>query len=139
MFDFLRAQRRYVRRHAVYLPCETVREEGLRRIGGRMLDLSGDGAFVATDTIDLAIGEEVFLAFKAPRTSQWVDARAIVSRRSRGRRKDDHPMGLGLDFLEMGAVDRAILTASLTRLPPPIPTRYQSPDYADFVRGLAFA
>jgi hypothetical protein len=134
MFDFLMPpQRREIRRHAVYLPCEAVREDGFKQIGGKILDLSDDGCFVATTTIDLAIGEEVFLAFKAPRTRQWMDARGIVQRRSRGKRRDDHPQGLGLELIDMSPVERAILSASLVRLPPPIPTRRHSPDYASFV------
>lgn len=137
MFDFLRPQRREIRRHAVYLPCEAVRESGFRRIGGRILDLADDGCFVATDTISLDLGEEVFLSFQAPRTRQWMDARGLVRRRSRGMRRDDHPMGLGLELLEMSPVERAILSASLTRLPPPIPTRRQVPDYAGFVLSIA--
>lgn len=139
MFDFLMPlpQRREIRRHAVHLPCEAVRENGFRRIGGRLLDLSDDGCFVATDTIDLDLGEEVFLAFQAPRTRQWVDARGIVMRRSRAMRRDDHPMGLGLELIDMSPVERAILSASLVRLPPPIPTRRQVPDYASFVFSLA--
>jgi len=139
MFDFLFSapQRREIRRHAVYMPCEAVREEGFKQIGGRILDLSDDGCFVATTTIDLAIGEEVFLAFKAPRTRQWMDARGIVQRRSPGKRRDDHPMGLGLELIDMSPVERAILAGSLTRLPPPIPTRRQTPDYASFVMQIA--
>lgn len=139
MFDFLMPmpQRREIRRHAVYLPCEAVRENGFRRIGGRILDLADDGCFVATETIDLDLGEEVFLAFQAPRTQQWVDARGIVVRRSRGLRRDDHPKGLGLELVDMSPVERAILSASLVRLPPPIPTRRQVPDYASFVFSFA--
>jgi hypothetical protein len=130
-------QRREIRRHAVYLPCEAVRESGFRRIGGRILDLSDDGCYVATDTIDLDLGEEVFLAFKAPRTSQWMDARGVVRRRSRGARRDDLPKGLGLELIDMSPVERAILSASLVRLPPPIPTRRHVPDYAAFVMQIA--
>ena len=139
MLDFLMplAQRREIRRHAVYLPCEAVRENGFRRIGGKLLDLSDEGAFVTTDTIDLDLGEEVFLSFQAPRTRQWLDARGVVVRRSRGLRRDDHPKGLGLELIEMSSVERAILSASLVRLPPPIPTRRQVPDYASFVVGIA--
>jgi len=136
MFDFLMPQRREIRRHAVYLPCEAVRERGFTQIGGRILDLSDDGCFVATRTIDLEIGEEVYLSFQAPRTRQWIDACGTVVRRSRGLRRDDHPMGLGL-AMELGAVERAILSATLVRLPPPIPTRRQVPDYASFVLAVA--
>ena len=138
MFDLLiPPQRREIARHAVCLPCEAVRESGFKQIGGKILDLSDEGCFVATSTIDLDIGEEVFLAFKAPRTSQWMDARGIVQRRSRGKRRDDHPMGLGLELIDMSPVERAILSASIQRLPPPIPTRRHSPDYASFVMAIA--
>ena len=136
MFDFLMPQRRVIRRHAVSVPCEAVREHGFRQIGGRILDLSDEGCFVATNTIDLELGEEVFLSFQAPRTRQWMDACGIVTRRSRGLRRDDNPMGLGL-AIDLGAVERAILVATLGRLPPPIPTRRQVPDYASFVMAVA--
>ena len=141
MFDFLMSefptsQRREIRRHGVYVPCEAVRERGFRSIGGRILDLSDDGCFVATSTIDLDLGEEVYLSFQAPRTRQWMDACGTVVRRSRGLRRDDHPMGLGLR-LDLDPVEHAILAATLRRLPPPIPTRRQVPDYASFVLAVA--
>jgi hypothetical protein len=132
MFDFLMPQRREIRRHAVDVPCEAVREQGFRQIGGRILDLSDDGCFITTRTLDVEIGEEVYLSFRAPRTRQWIDACATVVRRSRGLRRDDHPMGLGLS-MHLGGVERAILSATIVRLPPPIPTRRQAPDYAGFV------
>ena len=88
---------------------------------------------------DTAILEDLLPddVFQAPRTRQWVDARGIVMRRSRAMRRDDHPMGLGLELIDMSPVERAILSASLVRLPPPIPTRRQVPDYASFVFSLA--
>ncbi len=137
MLDFLLPQRREIRRHAVHVPCEAVRENGFRRIGGVLLDLSDEGCFVSTETIDLDVGEEVFLAFQAPRTRQWIDARSVVMRRSAGRRRDDHPKGLGLHLIDMSPIERAILAASIQRLPPPLPTRRQVPDYASFVMQIA--
>lgn len=137
MYDAQPIQRRIHRRHAVSIACEAVREEGFVHIGGRLIDLSDEGCFVQTSTIDLAFGEEVFLSFKAPRSRQWVDAIAVVTRRSKGLRHNDHPQGLGLCFIEMSAMDRAILSASLLRLPPPLPTRRRPVDYAAYVRELA--
>lgn len=137
MFDILPIHRRGTRRHAVSISCEGVRERGFASIGTKLLDLSPQGAFLETHATDIELGEEVFLSFRAPRTRHWMDARAIVARKSRGLRRDDFGPGVGLSFIEMDAVDRALLSAAIVRLPPPIPTRPRFMDYASFVRDVA--
>jgi hypothetical protein len=137
MFDILPIHRRGTSRHAVSIACEGVRELGFQLVGRKLLDLSAEGAFLASDVEGIALGEEVFLSFRAPRTRHWMDARAIVVRRSRGLRRDDFEKGLGLHFIEMDGIDRALLSAAIVRLPPPIPTRPRFIDYAGFVRDVA--
>lgn len=137
MFDILPIHRRGTRRHAVSTACEGVLERGFTLIGRSLLDVSTEGAFLLTDVDDVEIGEEVFLAFRVPRTRTWMDARSIVVRKSRGLRRDDFGKGVGLRFIEMDGIDRALLSAAIVRLPPPIPTRPRFIDYASFVRDVA--
>ncbi len=137
MFDIRPIHRRGTSRHAVSIPCEGVREIGFTLLGLQLIDLSAEGAFLATDVKGVELGEEVFLSFRAPRTRHWMDARAIVVRYSPALRRDDHVPGLGLRFIEMDAIDAALLSAAIVRLPPPIPSRPRFVDYAAFVRDVA--
>ena len=94
------------------------------RVPARVDDLSLDGALIETQDLDVAIGDEVFLAFKAPRTRFWMDARARVVRLVRGRRREDRgKRGIGIEFVEMDGVYRAVLRGALQYIPPPAPTR----------------
>jgi hypothetical protein len=136
MFDILPIHRRGTRRHAVSVACEGVRELGFTLIGTKLIDLSLDGAFLATRVQGIDLGEEVFLSFKVPRTRHWMDARAIVVRKSPALRRDDHEKGIGLSFLELDGIDRAVLAGAIVRLPPPIPCRPRFMDYAGFVRDV---
>lgn len=137
MFDILPIHRRGTSRHAVSIECEGVREIGFQLVGRKLVDLSAEGAFLSTNVEGIALGEEIFLSFRAPRTRQWMDARAIVVRKSRGLRRDDLGKGVGLHFIEMDAIDRAVLSAAIVRLPPPIPSRPRFVDYAGFIRDVA--
>ena len=137
MFDIFPIHRRGTSRHAVSVACEGVREIGFSLIGRKLLDLSAEGAFLATNAEGIALGEEIFLSFRAPRTRCWMDARALVVRKSRALRKDDLTKGVGLYFMEMDSIDRAVLSAAIAHLPPPIPSRPRFVDYAGFIRDVA--
>ena len=117
-------QGRSALRRSVQVYCETVLDKGFRRIGLRSRDLSVAGALIETEDLDVAIGDEVFLAFKAPRTSFWIDTRARVVRLLRGRRREDGGLqGIGLEFVEMDGIYRAVLRGALRNIPPPAPAR----------------
>jgi hypothetical protein len=131
-------QRRHERRRHVNLACEAVRDRDFRRVGERLLDLSSEGALLRTYR-ELELGDEVLLAFQAPRTRQWIDARAIVVRKIRGVRKEDRGEGVGLYFLPLERVQEVVLSASLERVPPTLPARPRAIDYASTVRAIAAA
>ena len=85
--------RRYVR-----LPCEVVREHDFKLIGDLALDLSTRGMLVRSQERVLT-GEEVVVAFQAPRSNVWFDALGTVARVLHGRRPgDDHGVCLGIEF-----------------------------------------
>lgn len=137
MFDILPVRNRVVIRRFVGVRCEAVTDDGFRLIGRTIRDLSSTGAFLETDA-DLVFGELVYLAFQAPRTRRWLDACALVARRVSGRRETDRgKRGVGLRFVSMDATDRAILEASLRKMPPPIPERSVRLDYANAVLAAA--
>ena len=88
--------RRYVR-----LPCEVVREHDFTLIGDLALDLSTKGMLVRAKTRVLT-GEEVVVAFQAPRSNVWFDALGVVTRVLHGRRPgDDLGVSLGIEFYGM--------------------------------------
>lgn len=136
MFDVFLACERKVLRRAVCVACEAVAERGFRLLGGTLRDVSPEGAFLETD-VEVDVGEEVFLAFRAPRTCFWIDAVARVVRRVPGRRTSDRGRGVGLRFEQIDALDRAVLRAALERLPPPVPARPLRKDYAATVLAVS--
>jgi hypothetical protein len=119
-------QGRSALRRAARVYCETVLDKGFRRIGLRSRDMSIAGALIETEDLDVALGDEVFLAFKAPRTRFWMDTRARVVRILRGRRREDGgKRGIGVEFVEMDGIYRAVLRGALQNIPPPVPARPQ--------------
>lgn len=125
--------RRQSTRHAVSLPCEGVRELGFQRISSDLLDLSPDGAFIATRMFGVEPGEEVWLSFQTPRFGDWMDARARVVRYGRELSHGASVWGLGLRFIDLDRHDRARLARTLASIPPPVPSRRPPVDYASFV------
>lgn len=122
-------------RRAVRVRCEAVAERGFRRIGTLIHDLSEEGALVRLERL-VQIGDEVYLSFQAPKTRAWVDACARVVRLERGRREGDLGSAAGLRFESISPLDRALLAGALHALPPPLPRRRRSPDYASFVASI---
>jgi hypothetical protein len=83
----------------------------------------------------------VIASFRVPDSSLYIDVDAQVVRVLEGRRRGDRARALGLRFLNLSRVDRAILASRLAGLPPPPPERSVRLDYAATVfaiaRGLA--
>lgn len=138
MFEIFPARERKSMRRAVSVRCEAVADRGFRWLGSALRDLSPEGAFLETDA-DLELGEEVYLALQAPRTRLWIDVRARVARLVPARRSGDPARGVGLRFDEIAPADRAVLEATLERLPPPVPARAVRADYAGVVMAIAAA
>lgn len=133
--EWIPSRRRRAIRRSVLMPCEVVTEAGFRRVGERMLDLSPEGLFLATSD-RVRIGEEVYVAFRAPSACGWIDAVGEVTRVVRGRRDTDVAPGIGIELVSMSDRDRARLRAELRGLPPPVPARRPRRDYALTVRRI---
>ncbi len=86
------AFRRFVR-----IDCQVVREHDFRLVGDLALDLSTNGMLVRARERVLT-GEEVFVAFKPPRSNRWMDAQGIVTRVVHGRRPGDTGLSFGIEF-----------------------------------------
>ena len=130
-------RRRGALRRNVQVACEAVADDGFRLLGERVLDLSPRGMLLETRGAFARLGEEVIVSFRPPRSRMWVDAQARVARIVSGRRRGDRAQAVGLSFVEMGAGDRAFLTAKLRGYPPPIPARPRAVDYATAVASIA--
>ena len=128
-------QRRALRREA-RVPCQVVAERGFRLLGEETLDVSMEGMLIQSEA-DVGLGEEVFIALRLPRGRSWVDAEAVISRISAGRRRGDGGRAIGLSFIRMDRIDRVLLDASLQGLPPPVPGRRLRRDYATTVRLIS--
>lgn len=125
-------------RRAAHVYCETVLNRGFRRIGWKSRDLSLGGALIETEDVDVEVGDEVFLAFKAPRTRFWMDSRARVVRVLHGRRREDAgKRGIGLEFVELDGIYRSVLAGALRFMPPPLPKRPQRESCTQIVTTLA--
>lgn len=122
------SERRVVRRLA-RIPCEVVTDRGFRLVGRQGLDLSTAGMLVRVERSPVEVGEEVIVAFRAPRSRMWFDAVATITRVVRGRRPRDGGQAVALRFHELPAVDRAVLDAKLQGFPPPLPARRLRVDY----------
>jgi len=128
----LRRSQRSSVRHAVRLECEVVRERDFKLIASRAVDLSPDGMLVLSD-VSVLTGEDVIVSFRAPHTTEWVDACGTVARVVHGRRPGDFGPCLGIQFDDVEELSRALLEENLQMIPPPLPRREARLDYAAMV------
>jgi hypothetical protein len=132
----LSARDRTALRRRVRLPCQVVEEASFSLLAREALDLSPDGMCVRA-LLPAAVGTRVLASFRIPGSSLYIDTEAEVTRIIWGRRAADRSSGLGLRFLGLSRVDRAILTSRLNGLPPPVPTRSLRFDYARSVSAFS--
>lgn len=132
---FVRKNERREVRRAITVACQIVRERDFQLVAEKALDLSSDGMLIATD-VELDVGENVFVSFKATDLGLWFDSEANVARVIRGRRPGDKGKGVALRFSTMSRVKRFILRNHLRRVPPPIPRRTQRIDWSATVRSI---
>ena len=130
-------QRSNLRRH-VSMPCQVVSETAFELIGDQCVDLSPTGLQVKA-TRAARLSTPVLVSFRIPDSGIYVDAEGIVARVVWGRRDEDEYPSYGIEFTNIGRVDRAILAARLRGLPPPIPARNLRMDYASSVQSIALA
>ena len=114
--------------------CQAVRLDDFRRVGGRLVDLSHQGARLECNGA-VSCGDELVVSFRVPRGHDVVDAIATV------RRVIRHERGAqaGIAFTEMDWDDKAKLFVALLGCPPPVPRVRPAVDYAATVRRIARA
>ncbi|MFO0709524.1 MAG: PilZ domain-containing protein [Sandaracinus sp.] len=134
MFDIPDIKRRNAPRRMARIRCEAVSADGFVAVGGTLRDLSETGLLLEAEAA-LAVGEELYLSFQAPRTSQWV---GLVARVSRATQLLDRSCCLaGLVIEEIDPVERSILAASIERLPAHPQKRRAPRDYAAWVAQVS--
>jgi hypothetical protein len=123
-------------RRALRSRCLAVRLETLRHVGERLLDVSPRGALVACDA-KVELGERLLVGFAAPRGGPWIDAEVEVMRVIGGWREGDPGYCAGVRFLDLEREVREELVVRLAGVPPPIPMRRPTYDYAASVLRIA--
>jgi len=113
-------------RRFVRMPCQVVREHDFKLVADLALDLSTNGMLVRATTRILT-GEEVFVAFKPPRSNRWLDAQGVVARVVHGRRPGDTGLAFGIEFHTFDAEHRAHLFEQLRGMHAPDPMRPPRP------------
>ncbi len=134
----LSAQDRMALRRQVRMPCQVVEESQFKLLAETCLDLSTHGMRVRA-LLPVPVGTRVLTSFRVPDSSLYIDIEAEVTRVVWGRRSGDESSALGLRFLGLSRVDRAILASRLQGLPPPAPKRALRMDYARTVFSIAKA
>jgi hypothetical protein len=126
--SLVRANDRKTIRRGIAIDCQVVRGSSWGLVARRSLDLSPRGILcVAGD--DVAIGEDLVVAFRISSFDVPVQVRGAVTRIVRGRRERDVPPSFAVEFGFMDPVTRLILAGALRKVPPPIPRRAQRIDY----------
>lgn len=125
--------RRYVR-----TPCQVVREHDFTLVGDLALDLSTNGMLVRAMKRVLT-GEEVFLAFKPPRSNRWIDAQGVVARVVHGRRPGDSGLAFGIEFHTIDADHRQALFDALRGMHAPEAMRPPRPLVTSARTNLVYA
>ena len=127
--------RRRALRRGVEVDCQVVAERDFRLLGSQTMDLSPEGMLLRSDA-EVTLGEEVYVALKPPGSGWWIDAVARVARIVAGRRTGDRGRGIGLEFVSMDPVDRAMLRGRLLGYPPPLPWRAPQADYLAMIQSI---
>lgn len=128
-------RRRSQARRGTVLPCRAMALRGLSAVGVQILDLSPDGMLVhCVRPVD--VGERLLVRFRSPRAQRQVDAFGKVTRVIVGRRPSDPSFAAGVRFTQLCRLSRAELSEELVGIPPPIPKRPLTVDYAASVRSI---
>jgi hypothetical protein len=99
-------------------------------------DFSEEGMLLQT-TAPLALGEELYLSFRAPKTTQWVSLVARVSRTHAKLAREGTTWLAGITISEMDGVERSILMGAVSLLPELPRKRNAARDYAAFVAEIS--
>jgi hypothetical protein len=126
---------RRVRRAAIEVECQIVREADYKVVARRSFDLSTEGALVPSES-DVAIGEPLLVSFRATGFGILFATTGHVARVVAGRRNGDRARCLGVSF-RLDPLARHLLRGGLRRVPPPLPKRDRRIDYAATVEAIA--
>jgi len=107
-------------RHTVKIACQVVRERDFSLIADRVVDLSATGARVGPADPALT-GERIWVSFRIPRSTLWVDAEATVTRVIHGRRPGEFSRSLAIEFDDLEPLPRFMLEQALRIVPPAPP------------------
>jgi hypothetical protein len=129
---------RHALRRQLRMPCQVVCEQGFTLLASECVDLSLEGMGVRA-LFPASEGSPVLVSFRLPQSSLYIDVEAQIARMGWGRRREDAGAVLGLRFVSLPRVDRAILASRLRGLPPPVPRRRVRVDYAASVRAIGAA
>lgn len=129
---------RHALRRQLRMPCQVVCEQGFTLLAQECVDLSLEGMGVRA-LLPASEGSPVLVSFRLPQSSLYIDVEAQIARMAWGRRREDGGAVLGLRFVALPRVDRAILASRLRGLPPPVPRRRVRVDYAASVRAIGAA
>jgi hypothetical protein len=103
-------------RFSVRIPCQLVRLRDFRLVGRTIANLSEEGALIdATDAV--LTGEPLLISFRAPFSSRWIDADAVLARVVHGRRTGDLRRCFGISFTALSPEARRLLHEGLWGLP----------------------
>ena len=103
-------------RFSIRIPCQLVRVRDFRLVGRTIADLSEEGALI--EALDRVLtGEQLLVSFRAPFSSRWIDADAVVARVVHGRRTGDLRRSLGISFTNLPPEARRLLHEGLWGLP----------------------
>lgn len=133
MHEIPQIKRRTSPRRLARVCCEAVVADGFTHVGGTLHDFSEEGMLLEASK-PLVLGEELYVSFRAPRTTQWVSLVAHVSRTYRAR---DQTCLAGLTISEMDGVERSILMGAISLLPVRPQSRRPALDYAAFVAEVS--
>jgi hypothetical protein len=128
--------RRRTLRRGVRTRCLALRAQGLRQVGEQLLDLSPRGALIACDA-RVELGERLLLGFVPPGSGAWIDAEAEIARIIHGYRDGDRGYCAGVRFVSLDRASHGELLVRLAGVPPPVPQRRPTYDYAASVRRIA--
>lgn len=122
-------------RRPVMSRCCAVSLSDFRTLGTQVFDVSPYGLLVECEG-PVELREKVFVSFRIPGESKWIDADAEVVRVVKGHRKGDPGRSVGLKFTSIGLADRLTIHDRLRGLPPVLPARPIQRDYAAEVRRI---
>ena len=133
MFEIPDIKRRTSPRRLARVQCEAVAAEGFTKVGGVLRDFSDEGMLLQAQ-VPLVRGEELYLSFRAPQSSQWVSLVARVTRTHYSRK---HACLAGITITEMDSVERSILMGAVSLLPERPRKRNAARDYAAFIAEVS--